>query len=290
MSLKQFYAEMKKGFPAPAYLVHSEDAFQVKEAMLMVKESVPGEERDFKYHGYDMDSAEASLPVEKLLDVLNTVPFMGGRQVVTVEGMQKVKAAELKKLASYLEDPSPGTLLMMLYPGKLSKTTKKYLDAAKQVPITIREQDIPLWLMEMAKRKGVELTREAVERLMGIMGTETGLLSSEVEKLSMSGLEKIDAAAIDELAKGFGDYNAFDLINALKARDAREVFRLYTAISATQEPYALLGALNWHYQKINASREKREKIFGLLNEADYMIKSSGGAYPLEHLFSRLLRL
>lgn len=290
MSLKQFYTELKKGMQAPAYLIHSEDAFQVKEIMLLIKDSIPPEERDFGFHSYDMESAETALPVEKLLDVLNTPSFMGGRQTVVIEGIQKLKVAELKPLASYLDSPMPGSLFVLLYAGKLKKTTKEHLKGATQISIAIREQDIPVWLIETARQKGLEMTGEAVEQLIGIVGTETGLLSSEVEKLSMYGRKNIDLKDIDELVKGFGDYNAFDLINALQRRDAKKVFSLYASISETQEPYSLLGALNWHYSRLKLGPEKREKVFGLLNEADFMVKSSGGAYPLEHLFSKLLRL
>jgi DNA polymerase-3 subunit delta len=290
MSLKQFYSELEKGMPGTAYLIHSEDAFQVKEAMLIIKDSVPPEERDFGFHAYDMESAESSLPVEKIMDVLNTPSFMGGRQTVVIEGAQKLKVAELKPMSAYLASPMPGTLLVLLYAGKLKKTTREHLKGATSISIAIREQDIPVWLMETARRKGLELTREAVDQLIGIVGTETGLLSSEVEKLAMYGRKSIDRKDIEELVKGFGDYSAFDLINALQKRDAKKVFSLYASISETQEPYSLLGALNWHYSRLKLGAEKREKIFGLLNEADFMVKSSGGAYPLEHLFSKLLRL
>ena len=159
MSLKQFYTELKKGLPGAAYLIHSEDAFQVKEAMLLIKDSIPIESRDFGFHSYDMESAESSLPVEKVLDVLNTASFMGGRQTVVIEGIQKLKVAELKPMAAYLESPMPGTLLVLLYSGKLKKTTKDHLKGATHISIAIREQDIPLWLIETAKQKGIELTR-----------------------------------------------------------------------------------------------------------------------------------
>jgi hypothetical protein len=58
----------------------------------------------------------------------------------------------------------------------------------------------------------------------------------------------------------------------------------------TQEPYSILGALNWHYGKERGGTRQGENVFALLSEADLMIKSTGGAYPLEHLLVRLLRL
>ena len=291
MSLKQFYSELEKGLPAAAYLLHSVDAFQVKEAMLQVKASVPHEELDFRFHSFDMETPETAIPVEKMLDTANQVPFMGGRQILTVEGVQKLKAADMKPLTAYLENPSPATVLVMLYTGKPSKTALKYLKDAKAILVGIQERDLPQWITHMAKGKGFNISRNAIDRLIGIIGTEaTGLLSSEIEKLASCGRKDIGPDDIEELVKGFGSYDAFDLVNALKARNARKVFDIYAVLSETQEPYSILGAINWHYQKPGMSPKLREKVFELLTEADFKVKSSGGIYPLEHLFSQLLKL
>ena len=290
MSLKQFYTELKKGLTAPAYLIYSEDAFQVKEAMLLIKNSLPKEELDFKFHSFDLESTEAALPLEKILDVVNTAPFMGGRQTVTVEGIQKLKVAELKVLEQYLADPSPSSALVMLYTGKLKKTSKDRLKQAKAISISIGDRDIPVWIRESAAQKGIEFSPQAIERLIGIVGNETGLLSSEIEKLAMGGIKKVEEQDIDNLVKGFAEHGVFELTSALKAKNAKRVMDIYHSLSQTQEPYALLGVLNWHYGQMKMSADKREKAFGLLNEADYMTKSSGGAYPLEHLLSKLLKL
>jgi DNA polymerase III delta subunit len=287
MSLTVFYNEMKKGFKAPAYLLHAEDPYLLKEALFAVRRTVPDEEWDFLFHSFDLENSDSSLPVEQIIDVLNTVSLMGGRKVVAIENVQKLLKAGLEPLAKYLENPSPDALLVMLYAGKVKKTTQAALGAAKQIGIDIRERDIPAWLAKRAEKKGIKLSREAAEYLIGTVGADAGLLASEVEKLAMLGKPEISAQDVVEIVRGEGDYTAWDLIDALKAGDPERVFHVYEVLSRSQEAYALLGALNWHFTRRGGTPKEKARIFALLSEADLKVRS--GAYPMEYLLVKLLR-
>lgn len=293
MSMQGFFKELQSGLKSPAYLLHAEDPYLLKEALLAAKNSVPEEERDFLFQSFDMADASSAEPpsVEHVLDALNTVPFlMGGRRVIALEGAEKIPSKGLKPVAGYLSKPSPDSVFLLLFSGTPKKPALEALRGAKAIALDIRERDLPAWLRERARQKGLVLSPGAVEYLIGTVGPEPGLLSSEVEKLSMSGRKKLEKEYLVEMVRGSGDYNVFDLIDALRAGDADRVFRIYASLSETQEPYGLLGALNWHYSRRRKDGEDRARVFALLNEADTMLKSSGGAYPMEYLLVRLLRL
>ena len=88
----------------------------------------------------------------------------------------------------------------------------------------------------------------------------------------------------------------FELVDALKERDAEKIFTVYKALRETAEDYSLIGALNWQYgRKLHprmtpAEKEHLLRIFELLNKADIDIKSSGRNFPMEYLLVKLLRL
>jgi len=95
--------------------------------------------------------------------------------------------------------------------------------------------------------------------------------------------------------KGNSDFDVFDLIDAIRVKNTGKVFRISKILQETQEPYSLLGAINWHYSRMASKGREEEstyykKVFHLLREADLRTKSSGGTYPLEDLFIRLLRI
>lgn len=293
MSIKHFILETGKGLTLPAYFLYAEDAYLLKEAGLMAAGLVPQAERDFSFDVFDMDGIDEIPPFAQILDVVKTVPFMAERRVVLLENVQELAKKEMPALMSYLENPSPYSLLILLHRGNPKTYWKELMKKVKTIPLDMRPQDIPLWIKEKARQKGLDITHNAIEYLIGILGPDVGLLSSELEKLALIGKGHIDIQDIKNIVRGSGDYDVFDLVNALRDKESDKVFRIARVLQTTQESYGLLGAINWHYSRM-ATREQGRKyyyarVFKLLNEADIRIKTSGGTFPLEYLLIRLLQ-
>jgi len=293
MSIKHFILEIGKGLTSPAYFLYAEDAYLLKEAGLMAGELVPETEKDFSFNIFDLDGIDEIPPFEQILDVVNTIPFMGKRRVVVLENVQELAKKEMPPLERYLRNPSPYSLLLLLHKGNPKAYWKELMRKLKAIPLDIRPQEIPLWIREKAHQKGLDITHDAIEYLVGVLGPDVGLLSSELEKLALIGKTHIDAQDIKSIVRGSGDYDVFDLVNALRDKDTDKVFRVARVLQATQESYALLGAINWHYSRMAAREQGKKpyyaKVFELLNEADIRIKTSGGTFPLEYLLVRLLQ-
>ena len=297
MSFRNFTDELKKGLPASNYLLVSSDYFLHTEAVSLIKRLVPPDERDFNFHSFDLLSSEGDkLPFEQILDVLNTASFFSGRKFVVIENVQKLLKKDLLKLENYLLKPSGGSVLILLNAGTLKKETKERLGESRQIILDIREREMPAWLKERARLKGFEISEETAAYLLGVVGPDLGMLSSELEKLMLTGSAKIEKKDIVEVVEGRRTYSTFALIDAIKARDAEKTFKIYGVLKETEEPYSLLGALNWQYGQSMAAgntpadRNYYYNVFGLLHKADLAVKSSGTFYPVELLLLRLLRL
>ena len=297
MSFRNFTDELKKGLPAYNYLLVSSDYFLHTEAVSLIKGLVPPGERDFNFHSFDLLSSESDkLPFEQILDVLNTASFFSGRKFVVIENVQKLLKKDLLKLENYLLKPSGGSVLILLNAGTLKKETKERLGESRQIILDIREREMPAWLKERARLKGFEISEETAVYLLGVVGPDLGMLSSELEKLMLTGSAKIEKKDIVEVVEGRRTYSTFALIDAIKARDAEKTFKIYGVLKETEEPYSLLGALNWQYGQSMAAgntpadRNYYYNVFGLLHKADLAVKSSGTYYPVELLLVKLLRL
>lgn len=293
MSASQFLREIEKGLPAPAYLFYSEDPYLLKEAELNASMVLPEGERDFGVVAFDLDGADEKPSMGQLLDALNTMPFMGGRKIVVISNIQEITKREMPPLEGYLGNPSPHSVLVLLLRGTLKGPFRDLSKLMRTISLDIRPQDFPAWLREKARHKGLSLTDRAIDYLLGLMGPDVGLLSSEIEKLVLVGKTPVDREDLAGIVSGSSDYNVFDLVNAIKAKNRREVFRIARALQETTDPYGVLGAINWHYTRL-AAQEQREgayydRIFHILHEADAGIKTSGGNYPLEYLLVTLLR-
>jgi DNA polymerase III delta subunit len=295
VSITHFIQEIKKGLPKPVYLLYADDQFFLKEASLIAAGTIDESERDFCFSRSDLSGVDGSPSFAHILDMVNTIPFTANRSLAVIENIQEISKRDMALLEGYVANPSPFATLILLHRGGLKERFKPFAAKVRSIPLDIRQKDLPPWLKEKARQKGIELTERAVDYLLGTIGPDAGSLSSEIEKFLLLGKERIDLDDIHDLVRGTADYDVFSLIDALKAKDSEKVFRISKILQETREPYALLGALNWHYSKMASGSKDRKgmhhrKIFELLKEADLRTKSSGGAYPLEDLLIRLLQI
>jgi DNA polymerase-3 subunit delta len=298
VSFQAFQKEVDKGLPSPIYFFHAQDPFLYREAVAAIRGLVPPAERDFNLHVFDLSVAgDDPMTLAQLLDVANTASFFGGRRfTLFMVNPPKILKKDVERLNAYVSDPSPDSVFVMLYNGVLSKDAREKFKALKPLSLDIRESEIPHWIKQRGRLKGLEISDEASDYLIGLIGPDLGLLSSEIEKISLIGKQSIGVDEIAEIATGARLYSIFDLVDALRERDAEKVFTIYKTLRETAEDYSLIGALNWQYARkmhprINpAENEYLLGIFELFNKADIDIKSSGRTFPMEYLLIKLLRL
>jgi len=294
MSYRNFLDELKKGMPASGYILSASDPFLHAEAVSLLKELIPAGEREFSFEVFDILNLN-SVTFDQILDVLNTVPFFSGRKYVVIENVQKLLKKDITSLRKYLASPSEGSVVVLLHAGPVKKELKES-GGIKQIVLDIGGKELPAWVKAKAKSKGLQVPDAAVDYLIGTIGPDLGLLSSEIEKCTLIGKPVIDRKDIAEIIEGKRKYGIFDLVDAIRARDAERVFRIYRVLKETEEPYGLLGAINWQYGRLLAGKNRPEDreylyhVFSILNSADVAIKSSGDSYPMELLLTRLVRL
>ena len=298
MSFQTFLDVVEKGLPAPVYMFYASDLFLLREAMDEIKRLVPETERDFNFHILDLTvQGEDSITLEQILNVANTVSFFSGRRFTVLSGnIQKLLKKDLERLHVYIANPAEGSVFVILHSGLLSKDAREKFKALKPVSLDMRESEIPFWIKKRARIKGIEISDNAIDFLIGLHGPDLGLLASEIEKISLIGKEKVDTDDISEIVTGGRLYSIFDLTNALRERDPGRVFRIYKTLRETSDDYSLIGALNWQYGRHihsggnQAENEYLLRVFELLNSVDKDIKSSGRIFPMEYLLIKLLRL
>ena len=290
--------ETRKGLPSPLYLFYTSEPFLHREVLAAIRELVPVAERDFNLHVFDLlNQGDENLPLERILDVVNTVSFFGGRRfTVLIGNIQKFVKKDIEKLQAYASKPAENSVFVILHCGEMKKEAREKFKVFRPVSIDVRESEIPQWIKQRVRAKGIDFSDEAVEYLISLVGNDLGLLSAEIEKIAFVGQKRIDLDDISDIVAGGRQFGIFDLVNALKAQDADSVFRIYKSLKETSDDYGLIGALNWQYGRLSHEKMSRQdqeyllNVFGLLNQADIEIKSSGRNFPMEYLLIKLLRL
>ncbi len=163
--------------------------------------------------------------------------------------------------------------------------------SATSIALTLRNHELPAWMREKAKGMGFVISGDEVNYLIGVIGSDLGLLSSEIEKLAHMRTAGPSGSDITGLVEGSGSYSVFDLAKAIEEKSSYKAFKIYRSLEGLIEPQGMLGAINWHFT--NKSRKDAaflNKAIEILHETDIGIKSSGSYYPLEYMLVRLLAI
>lgn len=305
--------EIKKGLPAPVYYIWGKDNFFLEEALSRLTDGFLGSARsDFNY-----DVFYASSNPQDILNAVYTVPFLTPRRLVVLKNFHEFPKSHVKMLAAYIKKPSDFTCLVMLSLAE----PESNLDISQHIyPLAIRESDIPSWLKQMASRKGFEISETAIEYLIESVGSDIGLLASEINKFEFAGLKKIDDKEVLASTGVTRGYLPFDLVDALIAGQRAKAFRILKSLieHRISDATAILGSLNWHYRQFYSLWENKGKkplkmraftykallkhlpsftqkdfsdIFQILHEADLGMKTYGRPEPiLEISLIKLLQI
>jgi DNA polymerase-3 subunit delta len=132
----------------------------------------------------------SSVDPETLASICNTPPMMAEWRVVVVRETQAF--ANAAKTRGVIEElvarPLPG-LALILSAQLPDRTKAKFYDLLKKNTTAVEfpplaEGDLPGWLMERAKNDGVTLEPTAARALASAIGSDLGVLTQELAKLS----------------------------------------------------------------------------------------------------------
>jgi DNA polymerase-3 subunit delta len=290
MSISQFHSELTKGFPSPAYIFHSTDDFLLYDAFFSIKKKYQSDA--FNFDVFDFKSPDDRKPIQEIINILDTLPFLSERRIVVLQNIQDLRKKEIEILQRYLSNPSEKSILIMFFSGKGPDIfDKSIIKDIKIISLNLSDKDIPFWIKEKAKSIGYSITDGAIDYLTGTLGTDLGLIYSELNKFASLNKMVVDTKDIQGLVYVSIEYNAFDLISVINKGNRAEVFRIYETIKDDIEPQQILGALNYHYSRMRTKqindKKRFQKIFKYLHEADISIKTSK-SLAMEELFIKLL--
>jgi DNA polymerase-3 subunit delta len=245
MSNEKFHKELKKGLPDHFYFLWSKESLFLEEALTEAIEVVIGpHQKDFNFDVfYPLTSPQ------EILNVAFTVPFLAPRRLVVLKDFHEFPALHVETLTSFFKRPCDTTCMLIFS----LKEPQLNVDVTQNIYyFRVRESDIPAWLKQKADKKGIKLSEDAVEYLIESVGPNIGLLSMEVEKLSLLGLKTIKDKDIISYTRRMRDYIPFDLVDALMEGQKAKAFRILNALfeGGSADPPVILGALNWHYRQL----------------------------------------
>ena len=242
--------------PQPVYLLITDQAYLKKKVYECCLNQVAEEVRAFNWSVYDLAKDRGSdldkHSLSELLNTARTLPWMASRRWIYVKNADVAGG----KLKEYLQNPSPGTSLVL--EAKRQSRTWSHLPTI-ELPVGT---DPFRWVMSRAKREGYDLDARAGEALVELIGEDYQRLEAELEKLFLWDLEgrKITLDSVLRMSRQAREYDVFALVGAIADRASGRALRILDRLyeSGMTAPQ-ITSVLYWNFRRVLVAREMLER-------------------------------
>jgi len=250
-----------------AYLFRGSDRSRVRRGVARLRRRVIEESgSDLNVTVFDARETDA----DEVVTTAQTPSFVLGRRLILVTNAQAWKAPQRTRLAAYLEDPMPDTILA-IEATKYGKDDVLAKAVARRGQIFTwnvpRKSELDAWVDKRARVQGLQLTASGRRRLVALLGWPEGsdegagehleLYERELEKLAAycgggeAGEEEVEAVCATTV-----EAHVFALTDAVGRRRRARAFALLEQVFAGGEDAGrVLYALLRHVRNLGALHE-----------------------------------
>lgn len=277
------WKQIKQRKIAPVYLLYGTEAFLINETkQLLLNTILQEDEKEFNFSVYDLDET----PIEEALEDAETFPFLGEKKIVflhnpvflTAEKKKEKVEHNLAKLEAYLREPAPYTVLVISAPYEKLDERKKITKELKKTATLVEakklnELELTNWVKERAKFLGIEISQDAIELILQLVGANLFMLTSEIDKLALyaNGKETIDVSIVEKLVSRSLEQNIFALIDKVVQRKLDEALRIYyDLLKQNEEPIKILSLIAGQFRLIYQVKELSRRGYGQQQIASFI--------------------
>jgi DNA polymerase-3 subunit delta len=260
MTPDQFLDRLKKAGPAPAYLFLGPEAYQRERCRkALLDAALSPEDRDGGLTRHDLDE----IPLASVLDDARSMSLFATQRVIWIasaeaalprgRGKDEEESGDASELASYLKDPTPGTVLVIEssrydFEGedkaRIERVQKFYAGVPAQVEFRPFEPaEARALAQSLAKKVSLQLGLGELALLLEATGGDASRIALEIEKLSLFAgtTRKVTADDIAELVPDAQQTTVFALVAALGRGDRTRALEILDTLAREGEymPLAL---------------------------------------------------
>lgn len=278
MTYEVIIEQVSKGKIKPAYLLFGEEQHLIRKVeQAVINVVLSPEEREMNLLVFESDP-----PIQELLNAIETVPFLGGSNVIVVRNTTLFRS---KKGASQTEGEDESTdnkvenqLLQLLTNipeyskvifiagDKVDKRKKLYKVMEKSgfigefVPL--KAKDIRPWLMTKLNEVHKKMSNDAIEHLLAVVSImphiSLDFLDSEINKaaLYVKNKELITKADLMAVLSAIPEVSIFALLEAVGQKQVGKALQLLgEQFSIGEHPVRILALLSRQVRQLWQARE-----------------------------------
>mgnify|MGYP006174647537 FL=1 len=249
---------------SPVYFLMGEETFYIDKISEHISKNILSEEeKEFNQttlYGKDID-------VSTIISEAKQFPFGSEYRVVIVKEAQDIRTIE--KLESYLDLPSPSTILVICYKYKKIDKRKSFGKNLSKKSVLfdskkLYDNQVPSWIKVHIKDLGYSIDDKSCRILTEYLGADLSKINNELSKLILN-LEKGESITPKIIEENIGiskDFNIFELQNALGKKDilkANRIIKHFTE-NPKNHPFVLtISSLFSYFQKIMIYQNLKDK-------------------------------
>lgn len=243
--------QMQNGQFAPLYVIYGEEPLYVDKIARYAESHIIDEaNRDFNQSVfYAKDTS-----IEEVLSCAKEFPFGVEKRLVIVKEAQNW--SNLSLLKSYSANPSPTTILIVCIKYSTLKDTKGWgKSTVFCLSAKVADWNLGQFVVDCARTHGYNISFDSANLMAEHIGNDLSRIDNEFEKLKL----QVPAGAtitgdIIETYIGISkQYNIYELIDALVARDEAKAYKIVDVFSRNLNNNPLIktiASVGMYYQKI----------------------------------------
>ena len=207
-------------------------------------------------------SVDPGVDSAELLTILGTASLLGGNRLVVVRDADGLKKSQAAALTSYLESPSPSSVLALVATGRtpLDAVVRKVGEVVTlEAP---RSKRLVGWIRSRAREDGLRLDDRAAWGLMDSVGGGLRGLSSALAQLSaaLGPGARVGAEEVDRFFPRLADQRIYAFTDGVGDRRLDVAMsNLRRLLEQGEEPLVLFGALTGHIRRMLRAQEVAER-------------------------------
>jgi DNA polymerase-3 subunit delta len=182
---------------------------------------------------------------------LATPSLLGEARGLLVTQADELPEDAVDEVARYATAPGADDLLVLCWEvGPRGKGPPKGVlsrlgDGVEVRRVAVERRDLPRWVLERARRRGVRATPQGAAQLVQTVGEDPSRLHQAVEQIAASHPEEgLTPDAVAAQFRGFGDRRIWELCDAAFTGDPAGALRALTGmLESGDEPLVILGGI-----------------------------------------------
>lgn len=208
---------------------------------------------DFTAKDVTLTAGESTLP--RIMEALNTPPFLVERRVVVVRDAQLLVADEVAELLQWMSHPAQGTTLIVAVVGTKSNKLVKAADEVLEVNVGSRTADRVAFVKSKMDEYGVTIDHTTAQKVAEQVGDDVARVDALARTLqSIYGTAPLIFARVEPYLGDAGDVPVWDLTDAIDGGDATKAIVVARRMLESRKRAGLqiVSMLQRHYLNMSA--------------------------------------